>query len=164
MLNEKNEVLLMQERISPSAAVEGLWKCPGGLVDPGEDLIAAAVREVEEETGVRGIPEGIQSLHHRHGVRHGMSDIYFTVRMHCEPGAVPAKSTQEARAVTWMPLSEARVSEQVMDFNRRMLALSEQPLLLPHWGRHGSKSVKTSFYMYTAAAKLDPANGKPLME
>lgn len=31
---------------------EGAWSIPKGLVDPGEELCAAAVREFEEETGL----------------------------------------------------------------------------------------------------------------
>jgi len=31
---------------------EGAWMIPKGLIDPGEDPIAAAVREFEEETGL----------------------------------------------------------------------------------------------------------------
>ena len=30
----------------------GLWECPGGKVDPGEDMASALLREVEEETGL----------------------------------------------------------------------------------------------------------------
>lgn len=32
---------------------DGTWSIPKGLVDPNEDLVAAARREFEEETGVR---------------------------------------------------------------------------------------------------------------
>src|SRR5207302_8812221 len=35
---------------------EGAWSIPKGLVDPGEDLLAAAKREFAEETG--HTPEG----------------------------------------------------------------------------------------------------------
>src|SRR3982074_3962531 len=34
----------------------GPWSIPKGLVDPGEDMLAAAKREFQEETGV--LPEG----------------------------------------------------------------------------------------------------------
>ncbi len=43
------EVLLVQRRNPPDA---GLWGFPGGKVDFGETLMAAAERELREETGV----------------------------------------------------------------------------------------------------------------
>ncbi len=33
--------------------LEGTWVFPKGHIDPGEDALAAAIREVEEEAGVR---------------------------------------------------------------------------------------------------------------
>ena len=32
------------------------WLQPGGHIDPGEDVLAAAIREVEEETGIVAVP------------------------------------------------------------------------------------------------------------
>ena len=81
VISPQNEVLLMKERIPHFGRTESLWKLPGGLVDPGEDLAAGAAREVLEETGVEAEPEGILGLHHRHGFRFGVSDAYFTVQM-----------------------------------------------------------------------------------
>jgi 8-oxo-dGTP pyrophosphatase MutT (NUDIX family) len=43
--NEKGEVLLMFRR--------GKWDLPKGKLDPGESLANCAIREVEEETGIR---------------------------------------------------------------------------------------------------------------
>lgn len=45
----KDRVLAIQETKPTSP---GIWKLPGGLVDPGESIQDAAVREVWEETGV----------------------------------------------------------------------------------------------------------------
>lgn len=45
-----DEVLLVRRRNPPDA---GLWGFPGGHVDAGETALAAAVRELHEETGVR---------------------------------------------------------------------------------------------------------------
>ncbi len=43
--------VLLARRAAPPAA--GLWSLPGGLVEPGETLHDAALRELAEETGVR---------------------------------------------------------------------------------------------------------------
>jgi ADP-ribose pyrophosphatase YjhB (NUDIX family) len=44
-------VLVVQERHGPLRG-QAIWKMPTGLVQAGEDITEAAVREVFEETGV----------------------------------------------------------------------------------------------------------------
>lgn len=45
--NASNELLLIYRR--------GVWDLPKGKLDKGESIEACAVREVEEETGLRGV-------------------------------------------------------------------------------------------------------------
>lgn len=47
------QVLLIERKFDP---FKGAWAIPGGFVQMDEDLIAGALRELEEETGLSGIP------------------------------------------------------------------------------------------------------------
>ena len=47
--NDQGQVLMQQEYRYPVDAI--IWQVPGGLIDPGESPLAAAQRELAEETG-----------------------------------------------------------------------------------------------------------------
>jgi mutator protein MutT len=49
IFNSAGQVLLVQSGKAPRA---GKWGLPGGLIDLGETLVDAAIREVTEEVGV----------------------------------------------------------------------------------------------------------------
>ncbi|KAG6387528.1 hypothetical protein SASPL_152720 [Salvia splendens] len=50
MQDSRSRVLVVQEK-SGGFRGTGVWKFPTGVVDEGEDICDAAVREVKEETG-----------------------------------------------------------------------------------------------------------------
>jgi putative (di)nucleoside polyphosphate hydrolase len=50
MLVNRDGLVFVGQRIDPSA--HGYWQMPQGGIDPGEDVRAAALRELEEETGI----------------------------------------------------------------------------------------------------------------
>eukprot|EP00930_Biecheleria_cincta_P096836 TRINITY_DN88619_c0_g1_i1.p1 TRINITY_DN88619_c0_g1~~TRINITY_DN88619_c0_g1_i1.p1 ORF type:complete len:470 (-),score=86.31 TRINITY_DN88619_c0_g1_i1:38-1447(-) len=105
VVNSKNEVLMIQEKIQADANFQGLWKLPGGLADPGEDLATAGSREVLEETGVASEFEGVVSLRHGHGMRFGQGDIYCVVRLRALSEEIKL-CPEEIAAARWMSLEE----------------------------------------------------------
>ncbi|MCS7107310.1 MAG: NUDIX hydrolase [Acidilobaceae archaeon] len=56
VLVRRGEVLLVKRKYPPG---RGKWSVPGGHVELGEDLLETAVRELEEETGLRAKAVGV---------------------------------------------------------------------------------------------------------
>jgi len=77
VINDKKEVLVIKEKYFTNAP----WKLPGGLADPLEDIGAAAIREVLEETGVKTEFQSVIAFRHRHDALWSGSDLYFVVRL-----------------------------------------------------------------------------------
>lgn len=81
---------------------EGLtWAIPGGKVDPGENALVAAKREVEEEVG--SLPEGLEIVSHW-VFRDDLSDFRFTTFVAKVPEDTPR---------TWRP----RINWESNDWN-----------------------------------------------
>ncbi|KAG9152693.1 hypothetical protein Leryth_022531 [Lithospermum erythrorhizon] len=76
VMNEKNEVLVVQEN-SGRFQGTGVWKFPTGVVDQGEDICDAAVREVKEETGIDAKFIEILAFRQTHMSFFGKSDLFF---------------------------------------------------------------------------------------
>ena len=56
VVHRRGRVLLLKRKNPPNA---GTWALPGGLVELGETVQGAAVREIEEETGLVVVIEGL---------------------------------------------------------------------------------------------------------
>jgi 8-oxo-dGTP diphosphatase len=63
-------------RRSPETGGGGLWNFPGGSVDPGEELAAAASRELEEEAGIQAPVDSLDYLGH---LIRGSMHIHFFI-------------------------------------------------------------------------------------
>lgn len=96
-------VLLIKRGWEPFA---GCWALPGGWVDPGESVEAAAYRELTEETGIRIGPclkaSGVYSEPGRDPRGRYVSFAYTARLAHCPP----ATAADGELAAEWAPAAE----------------------------------------------------------
>ncbi len=118
-------------RRAPDRIFAGLWQCVTGGIEPGERVPLAALREVEEETGLgREALEGFYDLDQTYefydeGTDAVVTAVAFAVRV--RPDAEPRLST-EHDACRWATRDEALAlavwpayAESVERIERRLL-------------------------------------------
>ena len=102
VLSDRGRWLLQRRPLS--GLLGGLYEFPGGKIGPGEQPVAAARRELREETGLEAGP-----LRDRGVVRHAYS--HFTVELHVFEGARdPRRPLTPAHGRRWVrPQDVARL-------------------------------------------------------
>jgi 8-oxo-dGTP pyrophosphatase MutT (NUDIX family) len=106
--------LLMFKRSDTKKKFPGFWSIPGGHIDEGEDPLAAAIREVKEETGVtisaRDIKLKVVAMHHHMDRKELYIAFAFAVRINEEP---TISSQTEEGTSHWVKKLEALQLENV---------------------------------------------------
>jgi predicted NUDIX family NTP pyrophosphohydrolase len=121
----------------------GVWTIPKGNVESGEGILAAAIREFREETGL--VPEGpftsLGEIRQRSGKRvHG-----WAFRGTCDPGSIRSNSFE----IEWPPKSGRRESFPEVDradfftlsMARQKILPAEEPFLKRLEQEFGSGSI-----------------------
>ncbi|XP_021766651.1 nudix hydrolase 2-like [Chenopodium quinoa] len=104
VINDKKEVLVVQEK-NGMLKGKGVWKFPTGTANQGEDICAAAVREVKEETGIETKFEQVLTFREHHKAFFQKSDLFFVCFL--KPLSYNIKVQEsEIEAAQWMPFQE----------------------------------------------------------
>lgn len=85
------------------------WELPGGLVDPGEDPAATALREVTEETGLLIASDSLRHLvtfEPNTGMVRAPHHVYSATQ-HAESGTQPTE-LNEGSGLQWIELTSIR--------------------------------------------------------
>ncbi|XP_037493852.1 nudix hydrolase 7 [Jatropha curcas] len=104
VVKDNREVLVVQEK-SGGFKGTGLWKLPTGVVNEGEDICKAAIREVKEETGIEAEFLEILAFRQSHQSFFSKSDLFFVCLLRPQSFAIQ-KQDSEIAAAQWMPIKE----------------------------------------------------------
>ncbi|KAJ6235820.1 hypothetical protein M0813_28380 [Anaeramoeba flamelloides] len=127
IINSDNQVLLIKEKYTRNAKTQK-YKLPGGLIDQGESLAVAAVREVREEIGVETEAISLVSwFRHTQNLKHrfGLSDIYFVVRLKLLSESLSIDKN-EIKIAEWIDLDQVldKSWEDIYPMHREIITIA----------------------------------------
>lgn len=115
------QVLLVKRSNHPCI---GWWATPGGFVEMRENLEDAAARELEEETGVKGLP--MQQIYTWGNYdRDPRWRVITTAYLALVEGELPVKAGDDAADALWMDAELVRTEAEQADRERTELARAE---------------------------------------
>jgi len=105
VLVRDGQVLLVRRANPPDA---GLWGFPGGRIEPGETVLQAAARELQEETGVTGEPRDafhVLDVFDR-DEEERLRNHFVLIAVLCEWKSGEPLAAGDALDARWFPLAE----------------------------------------------------------
>lgn len=121
-------ILLIRRGAPPN---KGKWSVPGGLVEVGESLETAVIRELHEEVGLRGTVIGLV------GVYEYIEKVDNRVKYHyiildylvdAEGTPIPGSDAEEARFVDLHSATSLDLTESTRKLIDELLASGTKPL------------------------------------
>lgn len=102
VFNERGQILLIYRR--------GYWDLPKGKIDKGESIEEAALREVQEETGLRQVELGeqLKTTYHTYRLDNGKRILKPTYwfRMHTPETELTPESEEDIELAEWVELDD----------------------------------------------------------
>ncbi|WP_233680013.1 NUDIX domain-containing protein [Macrococcoides caseolyticum] len=146
VINDKGEWLLLKKQYS---GMKGMWSTPAGFVDNGETCDQAVLRELHEETGIKGEVIGVIGL--RSGViKNTISDnmIIFLVKPAHEEITVNLPN-DEIAAVEWRAPEAILADNTVSPMIHHLIHSMAQPINLTSTQSPGAHFNYTHYHLYS---------------
>lgn len=134
LARRSDEEILLTERAG-SIYMAGCWAVPGGKVEPGENVAAAAARELSAEVGIdldESAMRFVGVTHHR--PPHGDARVGFVFLVDVPDGVEPVnREPDKCSALAWA--APDVLPEKTMPYTREVvrLHLNAQPFSLHGW-------------------------------
>jgi len=114
----ENGCVLLVKRAHPP--IQGQWSIPGGVLEVGEFVREAAVREAREETGLIVEPGDLLGVYDRilHNPEQRVQYHYVLVDFLCRPVGGELQAADDAAEVRWFTREELpalNLSEDTLD-------------------------------------------------
>jgi 8-oxo-dGTP pyrophosphatase MutT (NUDIX family) len=130
MLVRDGAVLLGRRRNTRFASDQ--WLMPAGRVEPGESVLAAAIREAHEEIGLVLAPDALELVHVLHARWVGLPRVGFFFRVRRWDGEPINAEPDKCSTIAWHPL--AALPADTVDYARAALADIAAGRPLGFWG------------------------------
>jgi ADP-ribose pyrophosphatase YjhB (NUDIX family) len=109
--------ILLEKRGNEPA--RGQWSIPGGVVELGERLEDAVLRETEEETGLKGKrPKLIGVVDQVHLDKEDRIEYHYVIVDYVVEAAGEPKAASDADQLKWVPLAEVEGYNLTPSFRR----------------------------------------------
>ena len=120
----EGKILLEQRGNEPA---RGQWTIPGGVVEVGESLEAAVLRETLEETGLHGEIVGlIDVVDQVHRDKEGKIEYHYVIIDYTVKAKGEPKPASDAAALKWVPISEVEGYDLTPSFRRFFIQNKEK--------------------------------------
>lgn len=122
VLIKDNSILLVKRGYPPA---KGKWSIPGGVIEAGEDIYSAAVRELNEEAGINAEPLGIIWVYNN-----VVKDEFGRVQYHYvildilfDPNTMKGelRAGGDAVDIAWIPMDEAMSRSDVSGTVKKLI-------------------------------------------
>lgn len=121
----RNEEVLLLKRQN-TGFQDGNWSVVAGRMDGGEEVIAAAIREAEEEAGVVIKPTDIEIIGVMHRKNTTSEWVDFFLNVHSWQGEITNKEPEKCEQLKWFHLKE--LPDNMVTYIRLALEKKQQGL------------------------------------
>lgn len=140
VIHTEDSILMIKRKNQPFA---DHWALPGGFIDPGETPVQAAIRELQEETGMtvtKAQPVGVFKTPGRDPRMKNTWSYAFKLSV---PDHASVRAGDDASAATWIPFSKIKSLPLAFD-HKDIISKALGSQIMEKWSAKYKRSINCS--------------------